>query len=69
MLKDMKKQLAELLYDLGFLASRNPKDGQANVHSGKFISYSELVCQDQVLHTSSAAFFTYPFSLKIYLVL
>ncbi|PVD36953.1 hypothetical protein C0Q70_03946 [Pomacea canaliculata] len=44
MLKDMKKQLAELLYDLGFLASRNPKDGQANVHSDNIGLVKAVLC-------------------------
>ena len=35
MLKDMKKQLAELLHDLNFVASRNPRDPQSNIHSGE----------------------------------
>ena len=32
----MKKQLAELLYDLGFLGSRSPKDHHANINSGQY---------------------------------
>ena len=35
MLKDMKKQLAELLHDLNFVASRNPRDNQSNINSGE----------------------------------
>ena len=38
MLKDMKKQLAELLHDLNFVASKNPRDPQSNIHSGQYLN-------------------------------
>ena len=37
LLGDMKKQFAELLHDLGFVPSRDPKDPSVNVNSGKNI--------------------------------
>nr|KAG5698926.1 hypothetical protein BaRGS_024847 [Batillaria attramentaria] len=44
MLRDMKKQLAEILYDLGFLASRSSKDPQANIHSGDTGLVKAVLC-------------------------
>ncbi|XP_012944942.1 ATP-dependent DNA/RNA helicase DHX36 [Aplysia californica] len=44
MLRDMKKQLAELLHDTGFVASRNPKDGPANINSDKSSLIRAVLC-------------------------
>ncbi|XP_059141900.1 ATP-dependent DNA/RNA helicase DHX36-like [Physella acuta] len=44
MLRDMKKQLAELLYDIGFVGSKDPKHPQANVNSGNLGLIRAVLC-------------------------
>ncbi|CAG5136541.1 unnamed protein product, partial [Candidula unifasciata] len=44
MLRDMKKQLTELLYDLGFVASKNPKDARANLNSDNQGLIRAVIC-------------------------
>ena len=49
LLRDMKRQLAELLHDLGFLGSRSPKDHAANINSGQSLYYDNAPIQYTVL--------------------
>lgn len=44
MLKDMKRQLAELLHDIGFVSSKNPKDEASNINSGKWSMIRAVLC-------------------------
>lgn len=55
MLRDMKKQLAELLYDLGFLASRNAKDSQSNINSGNEGLVKAVLCAGLYPHVAKVA--------------
>ena len=48
----MKRQLAELLHDLGFLGSRSPKDHAANINSGQSLYYDNAPMQYTVLLTA-----------------
>lgn len=42
MIENMKKQFAQLLYDIGFLSSAYVKDKNANRLSSKYPSYSYI---------------------------
>ncbi|BFZ23379.1 hypothetical protein BsWGS_26418 [Bradybaena similaris] len=44
MLRDMKKQLAELLCDLGFVGSKSPKDTEANRNSDNLALVRAVLC-------------------------
>jgi len=44
MLRDMKKQLAELLYDTGFVSSKNPKDPEVNINSNNLSLIRAVLC-------------------------
>ena len=39
LLKDMKKQFASLIYDLGFIKEANPLNREANINSGRCVFY------------------------------
>ncbi|KAL3861034.1 hypothetical protein ACJMK2_007125, partial [Sinanodonta woodiana] len=44
LLSGMKKQLAELLYDMGFIGSKNPKDHPANQFRDNMALVKAVVC-------------------------
>ncbi|XP_047107788.1 ATP-dependent DNA/RNA helicase DHX36-like isoform X1 [Schistocerca piceifrons] len=44
LLKNMKKQFAEHLYEMNFLATADPKDGRANIHSNNRSLIKAIVC-------------------------
>ncbi|RUS82845.1 hypothetical protein EGW08_009367, partial [Elysia chlorotica] len=44
MLRDMKQQLAELLYNIGFVGSKNPKDEASNINSGSWSMIRAVLC-------------------------
>ncbi|GFR82175.1 ATP-dependent RNA helicase DHX36, partial [Elysia marginata] len=44
MLKDMKRQLAELLHDIGFVGSKHPKDAASNINSGSLSMIRAVLC-------------------------
>ncbi|KAK3800360.1 hypothetical protein RRG08_052745 [Elysia crispata] len=44
MLRDMKGQLAELLYNIGFVASKNLKDQASNINSGNWSMIRAVLC-------------------------
>ncbi|XP_076451266.1 ATP-dependent DNA/RNA helicase DHX36-like [Babylonia areolata] len=55
MLKDMKKQLAELLYDLNFVSSKNPREHQSNIHSGDHSLVKAVLCAGLYPHVAKVA--------------
>ncbi|KAL8564469.1 hypothetical protein ACOMHN_017611 [Nucella lapillus] len=55
MLKDMKKQLAELLYNLNFVASKNPRDQQSNIHSEDLNLVKAVLCAGLYPHVAKVA--------------
>ncbi|KAK7094211.1 hypothetical protein V1264_007863 [Littorina saxatilis] len=55
MLKDMKKQLADLLHDLNFVASKNPKDPQSNINSGDLGLVKAVLCAGLYPHVAKVA--------------
>ena len=41
----MKKQFTELLHDIGFVPSNNPKDPAVNFHSGRYAAFCISISQ------------------------